>query len=121
MAVTVDEVNEWTLAFCEALDHHDGRHSLLDHLQQANQQQSNPEFRQVLEAVYETVARGHSLSYAFSQHPDAFNETYVTTVRYGEIYGEVDATLRRYVEQPEDRAARCRIPASSGPGIIKLF
>ena len=110
MAVTEAELNEWTLAFCTALENHDGKHSLLDHLQQANRQQSNPEFRKVLENVHETVARGHSLSHAFSQHPDIFGEAYVTTVRYGEIYGEVDVALRRFAEQPEDRTAKCHIP-----------
>ena len=110
LEVTEHELGEWILAFCTALDNHDGKHSLLDHLRHANRQQSNPEFCHVLENVYESAAQGYPLSHAFSQHPDVFTEAFVTTVRYGEIYGEVDITLRRYVERPEDRAAKCGLP-----------
>ncbi len=110
MAVTENELNEWTLAFCTVLDGHQGKQSLLDHLQKANRQQSNPEFCLVLENVHETVAQGHSLSFAFLQHPDVFPRAFVTTVEYGEIYGEIDITLRRYAERPEDRMPQCHMP-----------
>jgi type II secretory pathway component PulF len=41
-------------------------------------------------------------------HPHVFNETYVTIIRYGEIFGEVDLVLERYVEHPEEMFKPCR-------------
>lgn len=112
MPVTEEEVCDWTRTFCIALETHDGRHSLLDYLQQTTPQQGNAELRAVLDSVHDNVSQGYALSYALSQHPEVFREPYVTTVRYGEIYGEVEVTLRRYIDRPEDRAALCRMPPS---------
>lgn len=108
--VTEEEVCDWTRTFCIALETHDGRHSLLDYLQQATQQQGNAEFCAILDSVRDNVSQGYALSHALSQHPEVFREPYVTTVRYGEIYGELDIALRRYIDRPEDRAALCRVP-----------
>ncbi len=110
MLVTEEEVCDWTRTFCIALENHDGRHSLLDYLQQARQQQGNAEFCAVLDSVRDNVGQGYALSHALSQHPEVFREPYVTTVRYGEIYGELEVTLRRYIDRPEDRAALCHVP-----------
>lgn len=110
MPVTEAEVCDWTRTFCIALETHDGKHSLLDYLQQTTQQQGNAEFRAVLTSVRDNVSQGYALSHALSQYPEVFREPYVTTVGYGEIYGELEVTLRRYIDRPEDRAAFCRVP-----------
>jgi len=113
MAVTEDQVCEWTRDLCSALEAHEGKHSLSDYLQQATQKQTSVEFRAILESVCAAVGQGHPLSWAFSQHPEVFSAAYVATIRYGEIYGEVDLVLRRYVEHPEDRYQTCRMPSQS--------
>jgi type II secretory pathway component PulF len=110
MLVTEEQVCQWTIDFCITLEAHDGTRSLLDHLQQATQQQDSAEFRAILEQVRTAVGQGYSLSHALTQYPEVFSAAYITTVRYGEIYGEVDIALRRYVERPDDRASRCRMP-----------
>ena len=110
MPVSEQDLCVWTQAFCASLDENGGRRSLLDHISHSSDQQPSLELRAVLRQVHDMVAEGYGLSHALSQHPSVFPEAYLVTVRYGEIYGEVDVALRRYVEHPEDRAARCRLP-----------
>ncbi len=62
-----------------------------------------------MEKVIETIRSGYSLSHGLSLHPEIFSKAYIVTVSYGEIYGEIDVTLRRYIDNPEDRAPRCLI------------
>lgn len=59
--------------------------------------QSSDEFRRVIKQVQSEVMAGHTLSRALSQHPDVFDERYLVSVRYGEMYGILDETLQRLV------------------------
>ena len=71
--------------------------------------QQNEYFRYLLGGVLRMMSAGCPLSAAMSLHPDAFDEKFVTIVRYGEIYGELDETLQRYIERPQDRERRCGV------------
>jgi type II secretory pathway component PulF len=99
MSVSQEELRNWSCALCEAFA--PGR-SFVNCLDLANQQVQNEDFRRVLIAVRDRIAQGYSLSGAMAEHPDVFNEKYRTIVRYGEIYGELDVTLRRFADRPED-------------------
>lgn len=112
MAVTQDEVREWARAFHASLTGATVK-SLVQHLVESAQQVSNEHLLGALADVQSVVEQGNSLSGALAQHPDIFNKNFITIVRYGEIYGEVDLTLQRFVEHPEDMVPRCRRPATA--------
>lgn len=107
MPVTQEEVREWSRHFYKALQNGSGK-SLTECLEAATQQQTNQDFLRALVEVREIVARGYSLSTAMALHPHVFNDKYVTVIRYGELWGEVDLVLERYVEHPEDMSKPCR-------------
>ena len=110
MAITEEDLGNWSRALCRAFDTADGNRPSLDCLSVANQQAQNPEFQRVVNAVKDVVAMGFSLSGALGLFPTYFDADYRTIVRYGEMYGELDVTLKRFVERPEDRAPRGRKP-----------
>lgn len=112
MGVTQDEVREWARAFHASLTGGTVK-SLIQHLAESAQQVSNEHLRNALADVQSVVAQGSTLSGALAQHPDIFDKNFVVIVGYGEIYGEVDLTLQRFVERPEDMAPRCRRPAAA--------
>jgi type IV pilus assembly protein PilC len=55
-------------------------------------------FRQVLDDVHDKVRAGSSLSDACASHGDLFPGVYTASLLAGERSGNLDATLRRYVE-----------------------
>lgn len=110
MAATQDEVREWARAFHTALVGGAGK-SLVQCFAESIEQVSNEQLRHALSNVQSELEQGNSLSRAFALHPDVFEPNFISIVRYGEIYGEVDLTLQRFVERPEDMAPRCRRPA----------
>jgi len=57
-----------------------------------------PLFRTVLDDVHEKVRSGTALSDAFAAHGDRFPRVYTASLLAGERSGNLDATLRRYVE-----------------------
>jgi type IV pilus assembly protein PilC len=57
-----------------------------------------PLFRTVLDDVHEKVRGGSALSDAFATHGDRFPRVYTASLLAGERSGNLDATLRRYVE-----------------------
>jgi type IV pilus assembly protein PilC len=57
-----------------------------------------PLFRTVLDDVHEKVRSGSALSDAFAAHGDRFPRVYTASLLAGERSGNLDATLRRYVE-----------------------
>lgn len=73
--------------------------------------QPNHYFQQALKALAATVALGFSLSNAMSLFPEMFDVDgkFLTVVRYGEMHGELDETLKRYIEKPEDMNPRCGV------------
>jgi type IV pilus assembly protein PilC len=54
-------------------------------------------FRSVLDAVYERVRAGSSLSDAFAEHGDLFPGAYTASLLAGEKSGSLEGVLRRYV------------------------
>ncbi|MBV9468679.1 MAG: type II secretion system F family protein [Abitibacteriaceae bacterium] len=108
MQVTAEELRDWTRDFYNVLMEPNGS-SLLDLFSSTIAKQPNHHFQRVLMEVRDALMAGHSLSGAMSQHPDVFNATYITIIRYGEIYGEVDLTLQRFLERPEDMQPRCQV------------
>ena len=44
------------------------------------------------------VAGGFSLSSALAIYGDMFEQNLLTVIRYGELYGEIEKTLQRYVD-----------------------
>ena len=57
----------------------------------------HPTFRSVLDAVYERVRAGSSLSDAFAEHGDLFPGAYTASLLAGEKSGSLEGVLRRYV------------------------
>ncbi|MCX6544489.1 MAG: type II secretion system F family protein [Acidobacteria bacterium] len=54
-------------------------------------------FRSVLDAVYDSVRAGSSLSDAFAEHGDLFPGAYTASLLAGEKSGSLEGVLRRYV------------------------
>jgi len=59
---------------------------------------TSPSFRRVLDDVHERVRSGSALSDAFDAHHELFPSVYMASLLAGERSGNLDATLRRYVE-----------------------
>ena len=109
MLATEQEVDTWMQDLYTVLSRTDRPRSFIECLDTAAQnQQQNEVFHSILQAIREVVSLGYPLSRAMSLHPEVFSNAHVCVVRYGEMYGEVDLTLQRYVERPEDREPRCR-------------
>lgn len=71
--------------------------SLMHGLETAAQQQQGA-FRDILAGVSYMVAGGFSLSSALAIYGDVFEPNILTVIRYGELYGELEETLQRYVD-----------------------
>jgi type II secretory pathway component PulF len=93
--VTKEELREWTKDFYEGIEKGD---SLIKCLSTATQKQKNKDFQKVTLDVQNRVAKGEMLSRAMAMHPTVFDEKYVVTVRFGEIYGELDVTLKKWLD-----------------------
>jgi type II secretory pathway component PulF len=101
-------LRDWCRRFVASLRAEDGLSlSLVGHLERATGEVDDSELRAALERAIATVAEGYPMSTAFAQNPQVFPEPFVTSMRYGELYAEVDVTLERYAERPEDRAPKC--------------
>src|SRR5688500_17411451 len=70
---------------------------LVQSLDILRQRVSNPTFKAVIDAVYEKVKAGTSLSDAFSEHGSLFPAVYSASLMAGERSGNLDSVLRRYV------------------------
>src|SRR5688500_15918401 len=70
---------------------------LVQSLDILRQRVSNTTFKAVLDAVYEKVKAGTSLSDAFSEHGSLFPAVYSASLMAGERSGNLDSVLRRYV------------------------
>ena len=107
MPVTQDEIREWARAFHASLVCGTVK-ALAKHFAESVEAVSNVHLKHALDRVTAALEKGYSLSGALAEHPDVFDKNFITIVRYGEIYGEIDLTLQRFVEHPEDMAPRCR-------------
>src|SRR5688500_16709718 len=70
---------------------------LVQSLDILRQRVSNVTFKAVLDAIYERVKAGTSLSDAFSEHGTLFPPVYAASLMAGERSGKLDAVIRRYV------------------------
>jgi len=70
---------------------------LVQSLDILRQRVSNATFKAVIDAVYEKVKAGTSLSDAFSEHGTMFPAVYSASLMAGERSGNLDAVIRRYV------------------------
>ncbi len=104
-----EELRRWARALAEALETAAGKRSFVDCLEMAESAVSDLALRHALKIVRDIVAEGCSLSRAMARFPEVFDGVILTVVRYGEIYGELDLTLRRYADRPEDLLPRCRV------------
>ena len=70
---------------------------LVQSLDILRQRVSNVTFKAALDAVYEKVKAGTSLSDAFSEHGTMFPPVYSASLMAGERSGNLDSVIRRYV------------------------
>ncbi|HEX5107517.1 MAG TPA: type II secretion system F family protein [Vicinamibacterales bacterium] len=70
---------------------------LVQSLDILRQRVSNVTFKAALDAVYEKVKAGTSLSDAFSEHGAMFPPVYSASLMAGERSGNLDSVIRRYV------------------------
>jgi type IV pilus assembly protein PilC len=70
---------------------------LVQSLDILRQRVANPTFKAVIDAVYEKVKAGTSLSDAFAEHGSMFPAVYAASLMAGERSGNLDAVIRRYV------------------------
>ena len=70
---------------------------LVQSLDILRQRISNVSFKAALDAVYEKVKAGTSLSDAFSEHGTMFPPVYSASLMAGERSGNLDSVIRRYV------------------------
>jgi type IV pilus assembly protein PilC len=70
---------------------------LVQSLDILRQRVTNPTFKAVLDAVYEKVKAGTSLSDAFADHGSLFPAVYSASLMAGERSGNLDSVIRRYV------------------------
>lgn len=74
-------------------------------LRSARDQISNKALREVVSTVVSAVEGGSTLSAALGQHPNAFNDIYVSMIAAGEASGSLDKSLERIANQQEKDAA----------------
>ena len=68
------------------------------------EQTLNPSLRQILQAIYEDIREGNSLSLSFAKYPKVFDPLYVNMLRVGETAGILDQVLEHtalYLEKAE--------------------
>src|SRR5678815_3571683 len=70
---------------------------LVQSLDILRQRVSNLTFKAVLDAIYEKVKAGTSLSDAFAEHGSLFPPVYAASLMAGERSGNLDSVIRRYV------------------------
>lgn len=75
-----------------------GLHTVLE-------QTSNKKMQRVIEEVIGEIEGGHTLSEAFSKHPDVFDKIIIALVSAGEASGTLDDALKRVATQKEKDAA----------------
>lgn len=73
-------------------------------LKTAAEQSTSKPMRAVIEEVTASVEAGKALSEALSQHPDVFNDVYLSLVAAGEMSGTLDTALARLAAQDEKDA-----------------
>lgn len=75
---------------------------ILTGLNAVNEQTNNKYFNSVIRQIMTDIEGGGSLSSAFANHPDVFNELYVNMIKAGESSGALDDMLQRLSQLGED-------------------
>jgi type IV pilus assembly protein PilC len=93
---------------------------LVQSLDILRQRVTNPTFKAVLDAIYDKVKAGTSLSDAFAEHGSLFPAVYSASLMAGERSGNLDSVIRRYVayEKVIGTVRRRTISALIYPGIL---
>ncbi|MBR5436221.1 MAG: type II secretion system F family protein, partial [Muribaculaceae bacterium] len=91
-------------------------------LKTAAEQSTSKPMKAVIEDVTASVEAGKALSDSLAQHPDVFNDVYLSLVAAGEMSGTLDTALARLATQDEkDSSMISKIRgAMVYPGIIFL-
>lgn len=106
--VTKDDLRAWAKDFHrEIITPNTG--TLQERFERTISGQKNEYFQHALRGVLKVTSLGIPISNAMSLFPDSFDEKFITIVRYGELHGELDSTLQRYVEKPQDMERRCGV------------
>ncbi len=69
------------------------------------QQTQNKQLQSVVQDVVGSVEGGKSLSDSFAQHPQVFNEVFISLIAAGELSGTLDESMQRIATQQEKDAA----------------
>ena len=91
-----DEINGTVNELATAL--HQGQ-PLPEAIKRAVNRAANPRLKKAWEDVLNQVAQGRSLSRAMSAHRDVFPENLINSVLQGELNGNLDIALMRYISQ----------------------
>jgi type IV pilus assembly protein PilC len=91
-AISSEEVTAISTRFSEMIDQGT---SLVRCLLALAQEQKGERFRDAIDRIREEVEQGSTLSRAMAQHPDIFDPSYVSTVRRGEVDGELEVALQQ--------------------------
>jgi len=87
---------------------------ILDAFDTLARQTGNRTLRRIILDLIREVEAGSSLSQAFGQHPEAFSEVYVNTIRAGEAGGFLDLVLERLASLLEREAeTKAKIKAAT--------
>ena len=78
---------------------------LTQSLRTVQEQVANKNLQNVVAEIVSSVESGKSLSQSFAQHPEVFNNIYVSLVSAGEASGSLDKALERIANQQEKDAA----------------
>jgi general secretion pathway protein F len=62
------------------------------------EKERNPQNRNILQRVIESLYEGHALSRALQQFPDIFPPLYIATIHASEKTGDLDESLARYID-----------------------
>ncbi len=69
------------------------------------QQTQNKQLQSVVQDIVGSVEGGKSLSDSFAQHPQVFNEVFISLIAAGELSGTLDESMQRIATQQEKDAA----------------
>jgi type IV pilus assembly protein PilC len=96
---------------------------LVQSLDILRQRVANATFKAVIDAVYEKVKAGTSLSEAFGEHEGLFPAVYSASLMAGERSGNLDSVIRRYVayEKVIGAVRRRTMSALIYPGILMVM
>lgn len=98
--VTDKELEEWTLHIVASLSEDLPLIKIFD---LAGAKTKNESLQRFSRDAPEFLMKGYVLSDIMEMNRHIFNRDYVTTVRYGEIYGEVDAALEKWLRSRPKR------------------